>query len=149
MTIVPATPADLEALADMFHADMLELGHSHGRLQLLEVARAMLESEHHLLLVGHIDGQQAGVVAASQFLSIKFPGPALWIEELYVRPEFRRTGLGRKLVEALVEVAEAQGIQGIELEAYRMNTAASVLYRSLGFQRLARERYSATLHHVD
>ena len=34
------------------------------------------------------------------------------------------------------------GLRGIELEAYRMNTAASVLYRTLGFRRLARERYA-------
>ena len=51
-------------------------------------------------------------------------------------------GVGRELVEQLLDWAHGAGFAGVELEAYRMNTAASILYRSLGFRRVARERYS-------
>ncbi len=83
----------------------------------------------------------AGVLLADAFFSLKVAGQALWIEELYVRPEFRRRGLGIHLVEYLLDWAEEKGYGGVELEAYRMNTAASLLYRELDFRRLARERY--------
>jgi ribosomal protein S18 acetylase RimI-like enzyme len=53
--------------------------------------------------------------------------------------------LGRRLVLHALAWARAEGFVGVELEAYRMNTAASVLYRSLGFRRLARERYACAL----
>jgi ribosomal protein S18 acetylase RimI-like enzyme len=37
--------------------------------------------------------------------------------------------------------AEDNEIRGVDLEAYRGNTPASILYRSVGFHRLGRERF--------
>ncbi len=85
--------------------------------------------------------QPVGVILANFEWSLKFAGPALWIEELYVTPSARRQGLGRILVEHLLDWAEVNGIKGIDLEAYQGNTPASILYRSLGFHRLGRERF--------
>lgn len=85
--------------------------------------------------------EPVGVVLANFEWSLKFAGRALWIEELYVTPSARRRGLGRMLVEFLLDWAEDNDIAGIDLEAYQGNTPASILYRSIGFHRLGRERF--------
>ncbi len=144
--IRPAVPADRDAMTEMFAEDMADLGESPDPTALSLVTASMIDSPRVYTLVAAQGETLAGVVVAGEFLSIKFPGRALWIEELYVRPAFRRHGLGRRLVTTLLDAAEADGIVGVELEAYRMNTAASVLYRSLGFRRMARERYSFSMN---
>ena len=65
------------------------------------------------------------------------PGPKhghkglLW--GMYVRPAARRTGLGRKLVEAVVEHAHGQ-VELIQLSVISDNRPARQLYASLGFE---------------
>ena len=54
---------------------------------------------------------------------------------LYVRPEWRRRGVGRQLMRELV--IEARGIDGLrqlELAVSRDSTGAIMLYESLGFE---------------
>ena len=137
-----ARPDDARAIADLFLADMHDLGLAPAKAAMRDTAARMIADDHtHVWVVRAGDQPAVAVLVATEFLSIKFPGRALWIEEVYVSPAHRRGGLGRQLVEHLLAWAHEQGFAGVELEAYRMNTAASVLYRSIGFRRLARERY--------
>jgi len=50
-----------------------------------------------------------------------------------VRKEFRRQGLGRKLLEAALEKAKAKRLERIELEVYASNLPAIELYKRSGF----------------
>ena len=52
-----------------------------------------------------------------------------------VRREWRRRGIGRRLLSACLQQAREQGIEKIELEVYRDNEAALRLYESFGFAR--------------
>jgi ribosomal-protein-alanine N-acetyltransferase len=52
---------------------------------------------------------------------------------LAVRPEHRRMGIGRRLVEWLVESARAAGIASLHLELRAGNEAARGFYRAMGF----------------
>lgn len=52
---------------------------------------------------------------------------------LGVVPAFRRTGLGRALVETLVSMAEMEGAKRLFLEVSDRNIAARRLYESCGF----------------
>ena len=145
-----AAPEDARRLAALFFADMTDLGREPDQAKLCGVAEAALADERaHLQVARDPDGRAIGVVLAVEIWSVKFPGRSLWIEELYVTPDYRRRGIGRELVERLVVWAHERGFAGVELEAYRMNTAASVLYRSLGFRRIARERYSYDMANFD
>ena len=97
----------------------------------------------HICWVARLEpgGEAVGLVLANLNYSLKFAGRSLWIEELYVTPSARRRSLGRLLVEHLLDWAEDNDVRGVDLEAYQGNTSASVLYRSLGFNRLGRERF--------
>ena len=53
---------------------------------------------------------------------------------LAVLPEARRRGVGRRLLEHLLEEARASGGQRVILEVARTNTAARHLYEAAGFR---------------
>lgn len=142
VTIDVPTPDEVERLVELFVADMRDLGIKPSRDDMRAITRQMFDDDRQHLRTARADGRIVGVLLASEFASIKFAGRALWIEELYVTPEYRRAGIGRLLVDDFLYWAHQNGFVGVDLEAYRMNTAASVLYRSIGFRRLARERYS-------
>lgn len=57
----------------------------------------------------------------------------LQLLNIAVRPERRRRGVGRALMQHLLERAMALGAQRITLEVRRSNKAAQSLYRALGF----------------
>ncbi len=140
--------ADIATIAQLFKQDMDDLGVETELEELKVVAEAAVhggspDNPDCLCWVARVkpEGEALGVVLANFNWSLKFAGRALWIEELYVAPQARRRGIGRLLVERVLDYAEEEGIRGIDLEAYRGNTPASILYRSLGFYRLGRERF--------
>jgi ribosomal protein S18 acetylase RimI-like enzyme len=58
---------------------------------------------------------------------------------MYVRPDARRTGIGRRLIEAIVELARHR-VELVQLTVVRDNEQARRLYASLGFLEYGIER---------
>jgi GNAT superfamily N-acetyltransferase len=56
-----------------------------------------------------------------------------YLAELYVVPAQRGRGLGRALMEASIDLARRQGADHMDLGTGETDTAARVLYESLGF----------------
>ncbi len=61
--------------------------------------------------------------------------PGIWIEELFVEERFRGLGIGRRLVDSVVELAKSRGCGRVELAALDWNPATD-FYRSQGFEEL-------------
>lgn len=58
--------------------------------------------------------------------------PGLYIEDIYVRPTFRRFGIGRKLLGLLSKTARERGCCRIELSVLNWNEDAIQFYEKLG-----------------
>jgi GNAT superfamily N-acetyltransferase len=73
---------------------------------------------------------------ASPCFSTIFPrfsgAAALWLEDLFVRPEFRRQGCAKALLQALARLAWQRGCGRFEWAVLDWNAPAIEFYQSLG-----------------
>ena len=76
------------------------------------------------------DGRMAGFLIA---YAIADGGHLL---NIAVRPEMRRSGIGRILLGYFIEVLRAEKMEAIYLEVRRSNAAAIELYKSFGLERI-------------
>lgn len=60
----------------------------------------------------------------------------LWLEDVYVRPEHRRGGIGRAVMEHLAQLAQERGHVRLEWCALDWNEPAIEFYEGLGAERL-------------
>jgi ribosomal protein S18 acetylase RimI-like enzyme len=63
---------------------------------------------------------------------------------MYVRPDARRSGVGRRLVEAIIETAR-EHVEVVQLTVVAGNEAARRLYAGLGFEEYGLERKALKL----
>jgi len=83
------------------------------------------------LLLCYVEDRLAGVACLKQLT------PTLGeLKRMYVRPEYRRLGLGRMLLHRLIEEARQIGYQGLQLDSARFMHEAHQLYRSVGFREI-------------
>ena len=79
---------------------------------------------------------EGGLVAFGQALR-RSPCRA-HLARLIVRPDARRRGIGRALVQELLSRAAGAGLSSVTLNVYSDNAAALALYTDLGFRRAER-----------
>jgi putative acetyltransferase len=85
-----------------------------------------------LMLLALVDGALAGCGAFRNLPDADYPN-ACEMKRLYVRPAFRRFGLGRLLTQALMDRATEAGYSSMLLDTLDDMEAARGLYESLGF----------------
>lgn len=93
----------------------------------------LLAAEHAELLVAEVAGQVIGYALAFRLLTLYANGAVVELQELMVAPECRRQGVGRRLVEGVMERAQAAGAVEVTVPTRR----ARDFYLPLGFQETA------------
>jgi ribosomal protein S18 acetylase RimI-like enzyme len=79
-----------------------------------------------------------GYVVASFNYDLEFAGPDAFVTELFVRPEVRTRGVGRRLLAAVTTRMRAAGAGALHLLVRPDNLAARLLYEAAGFAEVPR-----------
>lgn len=78
------------------------------------------------------DGQIAGQALYFYNFSTFKGKPGIYLEDLYVRPEYRKRGIGKALLNYLIELAKVKNCGRVEWVVLDWNQPAIDFYKSLG-----------------
>jgi GNAT superfamily N-acetyltransferase len=84
------------------------------------------------VLIGHHGSEPAGFALFFHNFSTFLGKPGIYLEDLYVRPEFRGAGIGRALLVHLAKLARERGCGRLEWWVLDWNEPAIRFYKSLG-----------------
>ena len=133
--IVPEGEQQMDAVRAIFrdYADSLsvDLGFQGFEAELVNLPGSYAAPSGGLLLA-LVGGDVAGCGAFRRLTDVDYPN-ACEMKRLYVRPAFRRFGLGRQLAQALMDQAVQAGYSAMLLDTLDDMEAARELYASLGF----------------
>ncbi len=79
------------------------------------------------------DGQTVGYGMIAKSFSTEFGKPCIWIEDIYLKPEFRRLGIGTKFLQ-FVQKSYPDALFRLEVEPE--NEKAINAYKKCGFNAL-------------
>jgi GNAT superfamily N-acetyltransferase len=86
---------------------------------------------YHCLIAEH-EGKPAGFAFYFFNYSTWVGRPGIYVEDLFVHPEFRRLGIGKALLKEVAAIALEHGCQRMQWEVLDWNTPAIDFYRALG-----------------
>lgn len=95
---------------------------------------ATLFGEHRYaeVVLAESDGRPVGMALFFHNYSTFLARPGLYLEDLYVQPSHRGTGLGKALITCLARIAVERGCGRMEWSVLDWNEPARRFYRSLG-----------------
>ena len=128
MTIRRATAADRDVLRTLWRRLEDELG---GPPFLRETWEEEWEGwEEELVFLAEEEGESVGYVRAEVEIESTAFG---WVQEIYVVPEARGRGVGRRLLTEAAAALRERGVRDVGLEVLETNREARRLYERLGF----------------
>lgn len=80
----------------------------------------------------HIETEAMGYLVLTLGYRLAY-GRYAFIDEIYVRPEYRSRGIGRQAIAFAEKMCRELGVKALHLEVERENTKARTLYASIGF----------------
>src|SRR5262245_54013382 len=88
------------------------------------------------VVIAEVDGQPAGFALYFFNYSTFLAKPGLYLEDLFVKPEYRGAGTGKALLLHLAKIANARGCGRMEWSVLDWNQPAIEFYESIGARRL-------------
>ena len=134
MSIREATQADLPLITSLVRelAEYEKLAHQAVATE-ADFAESLFgpSPKAYALIVEH-EGQPAGFAIYFYNYSTFLGRPGIYVEDVFVRPEFRRNGFGRALFKYLAQKAVAEKCGRMEWWVLDWNEPAINFYRGLG-----------------
>jgi GNAT superfamily N-acetyltransferase len=133
LVIRPAIPADVPLLRTLIR----ELAEFERQLEFCVIEENELKRDgfganpKFGALIAEWDGSPAGYALYFDYYST-WVGPGLYLEDVFVREEFRGKGIGMALLSRVAKIACTQGCKAMRWEVLDWNQNAIALYKSLG-----------------
>ena len=89
------------------------------------------------VIIGYADNEPAGFALYFQSFSTFVGRPGLYLEDIFVKPEWRKQGLGRQLLARLAHIAVERGYGRMEWSVLNWNEMALRVYRAAGARPLS------------
>ena len=100
------------------------------------VENLLKNKQHGCYVVAEVLGEAHRDVVGSLMVTYEWSdwrnGLFWWIQSVYIKPDFRRRGIYRRLYEFVKELAAAQGVCGFRLYVEKENRIAQRTYEQLG-----------------
>ena len=150
-SIRPALPADLPLIAQFIRdlAEYERLAHEVRFDEAVLGERLFGANNGHgpyaEVLIGEIDGGPQGFALFFHNFSTFEGQPGIYLEDLFVRPEARGSGLGKALLKRLAALAVERDCARLEWSVLDWNEPAITFYKSLG----AKSMDGWTINRVD
>jgi GNAT superfamily N-acetyltransferase len=84
------------------------------------------------VMFAEIDGEKIGFVLFFHNFSTFLGRPGIYIEDIYVKPEYRNKGIGRKLFGQIAKIAKERNCGRVEWWCLNWNQKSIDFYKSLG-----------------
>lgn len=133
--IRPARPADLDDLVALLQVlfsieEDFKFDPARQRCGL----EMMLDHDGAVILVAEAESRVIGMCSGQFTISTAEGGAALLVEDVVVAEAWQGQGVGRKLMQALEQWAQAEKVERLQLLADRNNQVALKFYTTLGWQ---------------
>jgi phosphinothricin acetyltransferase len=141
VTIRPAaaaTPRDIEAICAIHNQGIVDrIATLETALRAPEDTRAWLveRGPRHPVIVAEVDGTVVGWASLNRF-NARAAYDAVADFSVYIERSWRGKGIGRQLLERLIELARGIGFHKMVLAAMAYNSAGLALYTDAGFTRV-------------
>ncbi|MEZ0262075.1 MAG: GNAT family N-acetyltransferase [Alphaproteobacteria bacterium] len=138
MELKQAKPEDWPEILDMARAFHAEDGHAlsqRGEIALRNALHASSPfSPYAQVLTVKAGGTTAGYAVLCFSFSIEFGGMTSYLDDFYVKPEFRGQGIGTKALEEFEFMSRARGCCIFHLETEAANDKAKAFYIKHGLE---------------
>lgn len=132
--IRPSTPADLPLIAELIRAlaDYEKLAHNVRFDEATLAAKLFGPRPYAEVLIGEIDGVAQGFALFFHNFSTFEGRPGVYLEDLFVRPAARGSGLGKALLARLAAIAMERDCARLEWSVLDWNEPSIRFYKALG-----------------
>lgn len=134
LNIRPATAADIPLIAQFIRdlAEYEKLAHEVRFDEAVLGERLFGARPYAEVLIGEVDGTPQGFALFFHNFSTFEGRPGVYLEDLFVRPEARGSGLGKALLKRLAQIAVERDCARLEWWVLDWNEPAIAFYKSLG-----------------
>ena len=135
MALRPAVEGDLNTIIELIHG-LAEYEKEPDAVQLdrEELSRHLFGARPYaeVIIAETDDGESAGFALYFHNFSTWAGKPGIWLEDLFVRPDFRGAGYGKALLSELARLAVERGCARLEWSVLDWNEPSIRFYKALG-----------------
>ena len=98
----------------------------------ISLAQMLENKELFLCFIAETDNREIVGLASCFFAFYSWTGKALYLDDLYVKELFRNQGIGRNLLDRVIQHAKTQNCRKVRCQVSKWNTNAIGFYKNMG-----------------